>query len=66
MSSQEEQLLVIPDVVLPADINTRYDIYFTDRRIAIVCMGPIDDRYGYSMGKMHTLYPPPQAQSHRP
>jgi len=54
MSSQEEQLLVIPDVVLPADINTRYDIYFTDRRIAIVCMGPID-RYGYSMGKMHTF-----------
>jgi len=54
MSSQEEQLLVIPDVVLPADINPRYDIYFTDRRIAIVCMGPID-RYGYSMGKMHTF-----------
>lgn|GEM_PF-1437006 len=54
MSSQEEQLLVISDVVLPADINTRYDIYFTDRRIAIVCMGSAD-RYGYSMGKMHAF-----------
>jgi hypothetical protein len=54
MSTQEEQLLVIPDVVLPADINTRYDIYFTDRRIAIVCMGLVD-RYGYSMGKMHAF-----------
>jgi hypothetical protein len=54
MSSKEEQLLVVPNVVLPADINTRYDIYFTDRRIAIVCMGPVD-RYGYSIGKMHTF-----------
>ncbi len=54
MPNQEEQILVIPDIVLPADINTRYDIYFTDRRIAIVCMGPAD-RYGYSTGKIHTF-----------
>lgn len=55
MSTEEKQLLIIPDVVLPADINTRYDIHFTDRRIAIVCMGPAN-RFGYGIGKMHT-YP---------
>jgi transcription elongation factor Elf1 len=55
MSNQEQQLLVIPDVILPADINTRYDIHFTDRRIAIVCMGPAN-RFGYGIGKLHT-YP---------
>jgi hypothetical protein len=55
MSSQEKQLLVIPDVILPADINTRYDIHFTDQRIAIVCMGPAN-RFGYGIGKLHT-YP---------
>lgn len=55
MSSEEKQLLVIPDVNLPADFNTRYDIHFTDRRIAIVCMGPAN-RFGYGLGKLHT-YP---------
>ena len=54
MSNQEKQLLVVPDVILAADINTRYDIHFTDRRIAIVCMGPAD-RFGYGIGKMHTF-----------
>jgi hypothetical protein len=54
LSSQESELAVIPDVVLNADINTRYDIYFTSKRIAIVCMGPVD-RYGYGIGKMHTF-----------
>lgn len=54
MSSQEKQLAVIPDVILPADVNTRYDIHFTNRRIAIVCMGPVD-RYGYGIGKLHTF-----------
>lgn len=55
MSSEEKQLIVVPDVILPADINTRYDIYFTDRRIAIVCMGP-SNRFGYGIGKLHS-YP---------
>lgn len=44
MSFPEKQLSIIRDVVLPADYNARYDIYFTDRRIAIVYMG-IVDRY---------------------
>ena len=30
---------VVKDVVLPVDVRTRYDVYFTDRRVAIVCMG---------------------------
>jgi hypothetical protein len=39
MSGCEKQLGIIRDVFLPVDINTRYDVYFTDKRIAIVCMG---------------------------
>ena len=39
MSSSEKQLGIIRDIVLPRDIYTRYDVYFTDKRIAIVCMG---------------------------
>jgi hypothetical protein len=54
VTSQESELAVIPDVVLPGDINTRYDIHFTDKRIAIVCMGPAD-RFGYGIGKMRTF-----------
>ncbi len=39
MSSSEKQLGIIRDIILPLDINTRYDVYFTDERVAIVCMG---------------------------
>ncbi|HUK84821.1 MAG TPA: hypothetical protein VLU95_03055 [Candidatus Acidoferrum sp.] len=39
MSSSEKQLGIVKNVVLPLDINTRYDFYFTDKRVAIVCMG---------------------------
>jgi ribosomal protein L40E len=39
MSSSEKQLGIVKDIVLPLDINTRYDFYFMDKRIAIVCMG---------------------------
>ena len=39
MSSSEKQLGVVNDIVLPVDVNTRYDVYFTDKRVAIVCMG---------------------------
>jgi hypothetical protein len=54
MPNEEKQLAVIPDVILSADINTRYDIHFTDRRIAIVCMGPAN-RFGYGIGKLHAF-----------
>ncbi len=39
MASSEKSLGILKDIVLPLDINTRYDVYFTDKRIAIVCMG---------------------------
>jgi len=39
MPSSEKQLETVRDIVLPVDVNTRYDVYFTDTRIAIVCMG---------------------------
>jgi ribosomal protein L40E len=39
MSSSEKRIGIIKDIILPLDISTRYDVYFTDRRIAIVCMG---------------------------
>jgi hypothetical protein len=39
MSDSERQLGIIEDLPLPLDITTRYDVYFTDKRIAIVCMG---------------------------
>lgn len=54
MSNQEKQLAIIPDVILPIDINARYDLYFTDRRIGIVCMGSFD-RFGFGMGKMRAM-----------
>jgi hypothetical protein len=39
VSSSEKQLGIIKDIFLSVDAGTRYDVYFTDRRIAIVCMG---------------------------
>ena len=39
MPDSERQLGVIKDILLPLDKSTRYDVYFTDKRIAIVCMG---------------------------
>ncbi len=39
MPDSERQIDVITDILLPVDPSTRYDIYFTDKRIAIVCMG---------------------------
>ncbi len=39
MFNPERQLGSIEDLPLPLDITTRYDVYFTDKRIAIVCMG---------------------------
>ena len=39
MLNSDSQLGIIVDLLLPVDIATRYDVYFTDKRIAIVCMG---------------------------
>ena len=52
MPDSERQLGVIKDILLPLDITTQYDVYFTDKRIAIVCMGHskhVD--YGPSAGR---------------
>jgi ribosomal protein L40E len=38
MYDSERQLGIIEDLLLPLDIATRYDVYFTDKRIAIICM----------------------------
>jgi hypothetical protein len=40
MAEDERQLGVIKDILFPDDPSTRYDVYFTDKRVAIVCMGP--------------------------
>ena len=45
MPDSERQIGLIKDLLLPVDPSTRYDIYFTDKRIAIVCMGP-SNRFG--------------------
>ena len=42
MSDSERQLGIIVDLILPLDIATRYDVYFTDKRICIVCLGKAD------------------------
>ena len=39
MSDSEMLLGIVKDIILPVDVNTRYDGYFTDKRVAIVCMG---------------------------
>ena len=35
MSSSEKQLGIVKDIVLPVDVNTRYDVYFTDKRLRL-------------------------------
>jgi len=42
MSSSEKLLGLVKDVVLTVDLRTRYDVCFTDKRVAIVCMGKAD------------------------
>lgn len=39
MPSIEKQLGIIRDFVLLVDVKNRYDVYFTDRRVAIIFMG---------------------------
>jgi len=42
LPDSEKRLGIIRDVVLTADPKTRYDLYFTSRRLAIACMGKAD------------------------
>jgi hypothetical protein len=54
MPNQEKPPVIIRDIVLPVDYNTRYDLYFTDSRIGIVCMGSVD-RFGYAAMKLRSI-----------
>jgi ribosomal protein L40E len=69
MSGSEQKFAVIKDVVLPIDISTRYDVYFTDKRIAIVCMGRANrsdlEEVGQPYLMSQVLGGPPQASTDR-
>jgi len=39
MPELERILAVVKDVVLQVDVRRRYDVYFSDKRVGIVCMG---------------------------
>jgi hypothetical protein len=54
MTDQEKQIAIIEDIIIPADVNTRYDLIFTDKRIGIVCMGNVD-RFAYGVMKLRTF-----------
>ena len=64
MSISERVLGIVNDVVLLVDAGTRYDVYFTDRRVAIVCMGRADRFESDSQGPLSLMasvfgVPPP-------
>jgi hypothetical protein len=52
----EQQLGIIVNLLLPLYIATRYDVYFTDKRIAIVCMGKADHSDHEAL-ESHSLFP---------
>lgn len=56
MLDLERQLGIIVNLLLPLDIATRYDVYFTDKRIAIVCMGKADHSDHEAL-ESHSLFP---------
>ena len=67
LSVSEKQLIIIKDVFLPVDINTRYDVYFTDKRIAIVCMGKANRFESEPAGEVSVISAfgvPPVTSSH--
>ena len=67
MSGSEKQLVIIRDVFLPVDVNTRYDVYFTDKRIAIVCMGRANRFESETAGEVSVISAfgvPPVTSSH--
>ena len=61
MPDSERQIGVITDILLPVDPQTRYDIYFTDKRIAIVCMGPSNRFDGVSESRSFLFGVAPEA-----
>ena len=58
MSGTEKTVGLIQEVFLPIDAATRYDIYFTNRRIAIVCMGRSERaEYGRTYSSLNFIAP---------
>lgn len=55
MAIPEKQLGIIRDVLLPVDAKTRYDLYFTDKRIAIVCLGRASRFESDSQGSLSVM-----------
>jgi ribosomal protein L40E len=61
MPDSELQIGLIKDILLPVDPQTRYDVYFTDKRIAIVCMGPSNRFDGVSESRSFLFGVAPEA-----
>lgn len=61
MQDSERQIGLIKDILLPVDLPTRYDVYFTDKRIAIVCMGPSNRFDGVSESRSFLFGVAPEA-----
>ncbi len=61
MQDSERQIGFIRDLLLPVDLSTRYDVYFTDSRIAIVCMGPSNRFDGVSESRSFLFGVAPEA-----
>jgi len=55
MSNTEKLLAIFEDVLLPVDRKNRYDIYLTDMRIALVCLGKIGRHESESSGSFGGL-----------
>jgi hypothetical protein len=55
MPGIEKQIEIIRDIILPLDVNTRYDLYFTDKRVAIVCMGRASRFESQSQGQFSLM-----------
>ncbi len=61
MQESEHQIGLIKDILLPVDQSTRYDVYFTDKRIAIICMGPSNRFDGVSESRSFLFGVAPEA-----
>jgi len=55
MSNTEKLSGIIRDVLLPCDQKNRYDIYITDSRIAIVCLGKMSRRESDSFRSLSAI-----------
>ncbi len=59
MSGTEKQFGLVKNLVLPVDAATRYDVYFTDKRIVIASMGRADRSHGNDTYSLVPFAPAP-------